>query len=199
MMGNVQDRCGRSAHAQGWQSTKDPLACASPDSIMATAGQVEPKEIEAFSLSSRFTSERQPLRDPRPSDDTFTEQLTASLDRASVAEAQAPARFLVLPSATRHAVSQQPQLRSGACRAGSASVDHSWSLEAMVSMMERTSSWSHGGEGVDLEVLDILESMQDDDGTWGCDPSASILPTLGVSHGMLPVTLEDERANALAF
>ena len=191
----------RSPHAQGWQSTKDSLPCASPDSIMASPGSVEPTEIEAFALSSRLRSERRRPCDARLPDSNLTDQLTAALHCVSMA-AEAPpppppsTRFSVLPSATRPAVSQQPQ-RSSVCRAGtgSASVDHSWCLEAMVGMVERTSSWSHDAGGVDLDLLDILESMQDDDGS---NPSASVLPTLGVrsGHGMLPPTLEDERSVA---
>ena len=163
---------------EAWHSAKDPMACASPDSIMATPGRVTPGEIEAFSLSSRFGSKHQ--HQPQ-GDDAFTEQLTAALAQAVMRE----------PSTVPRMAAQQPQHSMGrASNARSASVDHSWCLEAMVGMVERTSTWEASTTSDDLDLLDILESMQDDDG--GYDQSLSVLPSLGVANGMLPPTFEED-------
>ena len=100
------------------------------------------------------------------------------------------------PSTVPRMAAQQPQHCSmgRAAHARSASVDHSWCLEAMVAMVERTSTWEASTRSDDLDLLDILESMQDDDG--GYDQRLSVhsrvLPSLGVANGMLPPTFEEE-------
>lgn len=122
-----------------------------------------------------------------------TDVLSAALDRLHTndelrAEAEAIASSELLMNETAYDATPTPPED----HIGRRTAHHSWDLEMMVQMVERGDPTQTSGE---LDLLDILEAMEDDDGANGDEPPAndsrSVLPLLGTSRGRLPPITED--------
>lgn len=158
-----------------------------PDSIMSDPFAMRP--LDVFDKSNRLTKEWRRLPSRAANQMQFSASVVQALEGVTLKEAppdidsssssEADTDDLANTAGVMQP-SPMPQpaatIVPSADHVGRKEVDHTWSLQAMVLMMER-----HNGGSQDLDLLDLLESMEDED-----EPSTSLLPVLGVSRGRLP-------------
>ena len=158
-----------------------------PDSIMSDPFAMRP--LDVFDKSNRLTKEWRRLPTRAANQMQFSASVVQALEGVTLKEAppdidsssssEADTDDLANTAGVMQP-SPMPQpaatIVPSADHVGRKEVDHTWSLQAMVLMMER-----HNGGSQDLDLLDLLESMEDED-----EPSTSLLPVLGVSRGRLP-------------
>jgi hypothetical protein len=150
-------------------------ASGTPDNIMSNTGELlKPEPVKAFANECRHTS--RPRLQSR--EDTFSAEITAALECVNLTELDQ------LAGAEQQTQSHlDSHLACHRWHVGRGSSDNSWCLEQMVQMMERQND-----EAGSLDLLEILEAMQEDDGEEALH--GSVLPILGTSRGRLPTVAE---------
>ena len=155
----------------------DECLTGSPDSIMMLMPAHRKAASNHWHGSARITR-------GKTHQDVFMEEVSAELEQATQPKVARLTHAIKAPSVR---IEPPSAYTPSPHHVGRSRVDHGWTLEAMVQMVERHEDDMRRRDPEGSHVLDCLEILEnamdqgDDDGL--NEPLSSLLPILGIAHG----------------